>query len=145
MFWEIVATLCSGLFAGAAIYINLAEHPARMECGTAAAVTEFRPSYRRAAVLQASLAAVGSLAAVLGWWQGNGATLLVAGLLFGAVVPFTVIVILPTNKPLLDPSLDAGSQEASVLLRRWGRLHMVRSVLSGIAFILLVIHMAAGI
>ena len=128
MLYEVVAALCSGIFAGAAIYINLAEHPARLECGPAAAVMEFRPSYRRAAVMQASLAAVGSLAAVIGWWQGGGAPLLIAGLLFGSVIPFTLLVILPTNKRLLDPALDTGSREAAVLLQRWGHLHAVRSV-----------------
>jgi len=54
---QFLTTLCCGLFAGAAIYVNLVEHPARMECGTEIAATEFGPSYRRAAVMQASLAA----------------------------------------------------------------------------------------
>ena len=32
---EFIATLSEGLFCGAAFYINLVEHPARMSCGTA--------------------------------------------------------------------------------------------------------------
>lgn len=56
---EFVAVLSCSLFAGAAIYINLVEHPARMECGVEIAATEFPPSYRRAMVMQATLAAVG--------------------------------------------------------------------------------------
>ncbi|MPZ19989.1 MAG: hypothetical protein GEV06_19045 [Luteitalea sp.] len=51
----VLATLCTGVFAGAAIYITLVEHPARLASGTAAAIAEFRPSYRRAAPMQASL------------------------------------------------------------------------------------------
>src|SRR6266571_1786541 len=51
-----VAALCCGLFAGAALYLNLVEHPVRMECRTELAATEFPPSYRRATVLQVSLA-----------------------------------------------------------------------------------------
>src|SRR4029453_18975887 len=85
MLYELVAALCSGIFAGAAVYINLVEHPARLECGLATAVAQFRPSYRRATVMQASLAAVGSLAALIGWWAGNSTSLLIAGLLFGSV------------------------------------------------------------
>ena len=38
MLLELIATLCTGLFTGAAIYVNLVEHPARLETGTAAAV-----------------------------------------------------------------------------------------------------------
>ena len=31
MILELVALLCTGLFAGAAIYVSLVEHPARLE------------------------------------------------------------------------------------------------------------------
>ncbi len=139
---ELVALLCTGLFAGAAIYISLVEHPARLEGGPALAIAEFGPSYRRAAVMQASLAVVGCLAAVAAWAQGSAATVLVAGLLLGAVVPFTLTVIRPTNERLLDAGLDRGSPETAALLARWGRLHAVRSVLSGVAFLLLGLHRA---
>ena len=67
---QFLTTLCCGLFAGAAIYINLVEHPARMECGTEIAATEFGPSYRRAAVMQASLAATGLAASMAAWLTG---------------------------------------------------------------------------
>jgi len=30
---EFVSVLTCGLFTGASVYINLVEHPARMECG----------------------------------------------------------------------------------------------------------------
>ena len=42
---QALATVAAGLFAGAAIYINLAEHPARMEGGVSLAATVFGPSY----------------------------------------------------------------------------------------------------
>jgi hypothetical protein len=69
--FESLATMCAGLFAGAAIYITLVEHPACLECGTVLATTEFGPSYRRATLMQASLAAVGLLAALVAWAQGR--------------------------------------------------------------------------
>jgi len=64
MLLELIATLCAGLFAGAALYVNLVEHPARLETGTAPALRQWHPSYRRATVMQASLAVAGLLAAV---------------------------------------------------------------------------------
>jgi len=140
MILELVALLCTGLFAGAAIYVSLVEHPARLECGPALAIAEFGPSYRRGAVMQASLAVGGCLAAVAGWTQGSATSVLIAGLLLGVAVPFTLIAILPTNKRLLDAGLDRGSPEAAALLARWGRLHAVRSVVSGVAFLLLGLH-----
>lgn len=132
--FELIATLCAGLFAGAAIYISLVEHPARLECGTEVAVRVFGPSYRRAAVMQASLAAAGLLAACTAWALGGTPLAVVGGGLLGAVIPFTLLVILPTNKRLQAPDLMPGSAEAAILLRRWGRLHAVRSVVSGLAF-----------
>ncbi len=134
MLFELLATLCAGLFAGAAVYVTLVEHPARLECGTELAAREFGPSYRRGARMQASLAAVGLLSAVVAWIQGRGLPVLVGGILLGAVIPFTLLVVLPTNKRLLDPALDRSSAEAAALLARWGNLHAVRSALGVVAF-----------
>jgi uncharacterized membrane protein len=140
MLFELIATLCTGLFAGAALYVNLVEHPARLETGTAPALRQWRPSYRRATVMQASLAVTGMLAAVAAWLQGRGAAVLVAGLLLGSVVPFTLIVILPTNKQLSDPGLDESSPVAT-LLSRWNRLHAVRTAAALVAFAVFLVHL----
>src|SRR5436309_14553893 len=68
----LVATVGAGLFAGAAVYVTVAEHPARVECGPALAVKEFGPSYRRAAVMQGVLAVVGLLSGVGRGPRGQG-------------------------------------------------------------------------
>jgi uncharacterized membrane protein len=133
---ESLALLCTGLFAGAALYVSFVEHPARMLCGTRLALTEFAPSYKRGAVMQASLASLGTLAAIAAWLQGASPLWLAGGLLLGALIPFTLVVILPTNKRLLDPSLDKDSKLAEQLLHRWGRLHAVRTAASLAAFLL---------
>src|SRR5262249_44167310 len=128
--FEFAAILSSTLFAGAALYINLVEHPARMQCGTELAATVFGPSYHRAATMQAPLAIVSTLSAVGSWWF-DGSTLWIAGaLLIFAVVPFTLIVILPTNKKLLTEHIDRSSSDTHRLLVRWGRLHALRTVAS---------------
>jgi uncharacterized membrane protein len=127
---EVIATLTAGLFAGAAIYIDLAEQPARKQIDTAAALTEWRPSYKRAAVLQPLLAAVGFLSAVAAWLLGASVWWLVGGILLVAVIPYTLIVVFPTNNKLLDPTIDKNPDLARRLLIRWGRLHTVRSVMS---------------
>jgi hypothetical protein len=140
---EVVAVICAGLFAGAAIYINAVEHPARMECGTALALRQFAPSYRRATVMQASLAVLGLVAGLGAWLRGGPLAWLVGGLLLGAVVPFTLIGIFPTNRRLLARDLDPASSEATALLRRWGWLHAVRSVLASAAFVVMLVALAS--
>ena len=133
---QFVAVLACSLFAGAAVYINLVEHPARMQCGVELAATEFAPSYRRGMVMQATCAALGLLSSIAAWLAGATFWWMVAGVLLGSVIPFTLIVILPTNKRLLSPTLDRGSAETGHLLARWGALHAVRSILSSIALLL---------
>jgi Domain of unknown function (DUF1772) len=133
---QMFTVLSCGLFAGAALYVNLVEHPARMECGIQLAATEFGPSYSRAARLQAALAILGSLSAVAVWIQGGVIAWLWGAVLFFSVVPYTLLVILPTNKQLLGASLDRSSDQARMLLVRWGRMHTVRTAISLAALIL---------
>jgi len=137
---QFLALLSCGLFAGAAVYINLVEHPARMECGAAIAVKEFAPSYRRAAIMQASLALLGLICAVVAWLAGANLYWLIGGILLGLVIPFTLVIIFPTNKQLLDPALDTNSDQARQLLLQWGRLHAVRSGLSVTALVLFLLN-----
>ena len=127
---QFVTILSSGLFAGAAVYITLVEHPARMECGAEVAALEFRPSYRRAAFMQVSLALLGFVCSIIAWVaEGNWAWLL-GGVLLVGVIPFTLVVIRSTNNQLLDPALDKKSEQARQLLLKWGRLHAVRTIMS---------------
>ncbi len=137
---QFLAALFCGLFTGGAIYINLVEHPARIECGVELAATEFPPSYRRATYLQASLAALGFVCSVVAWLAGAPVSWIIGGVLLGSVIPFTLVVMIPTNKQLIDPSLDRGSEKAAQLLSRWGRLHWVRS---GVSFAALLIFLYA--
>ena len=133
----LLAVGCCGLFAGAALYINLVEHPARMSCGADIALREWAPSYRRAAVMQASLAVVGGVAGALAWAFLGGLGYLVGALFLLAVVPFTLLVVFPTDKRLLDLHAKGQADNAHELLERWNALHAVRTGLSVVAFVLM--------
>jgi len=136
---EFVAVFATTIFTGAAVYINLVEHPARMGCSTELAATEWAPSYKRATLMQAPLAILGFLGGSIAWWLGAGLPWLIAAILILAVVPFTLFIIEPkTNKPLLAPGRDLRSTETRELLVKWGRLHAVRSVLGLIASVIFI-------
>jgi hypothetical protein len=135
---EFIATFAAGLFAGAALYINVAEHPARMTLDTRFAAEQWGPSYRRATWLQAPLALLSLVSGLGAWLLGGGLGWAMAALLIGAVVPFTFIGIMPTNKALLAPGRDLGTPETRSLLERWAMLHAVRTALSLAAAILYV-------
>src|SRR5882724_1572522 len=131
--FRLMAILGAALFSGASMYINFVEHPARMECGTRLAATVFGPSYRRAAVMQVILALMASVGGAGAWLTGASSVWLLGALFIFAVIPYTLLVIRPTNRQLLDPTLNRESATAQHLLKRWGRLHAVRSVLSLLA------------
>ena len=141
MLLELLATLAAALFTGAAVYINAVEHPARMSLGPSAALSEWRPAYRRGTLMQAPLAIIGLLAATAAWATGAGSAWLVGGLLLGAVVPITLVVIFPTNKQLLAPTAEQDLGRAAVLLDRWNRLHAIRSLLSLTALVLFLLEL----
>src|SRR5262249_56215354 len=130
---ELLAALCATLFAGAAIYISVVEHPARMTLDTRAAVKQWAPSYERATWIQAPLALLSLVCGAAAWVMGGGAGWLVAALLIGVVVPFTFIVVIPTNHELMAPGRDLDAAETRTLLTSGGRLHPVRPPLSILA------------
>jgi len=141
---EVIGTLASALFAGVALYINIAEHPARMRLDTSNAARQWAPSYQRATRMQAPLALIGFFAGAGAWLMSGGLAWLVAAVLIGAVVPFTFIAIMPTNHQLPAPERDPGSSETRALLEKWSRLHAVRSALGLLAAVLCTLLLGRG-
>ena len=141
MLLKFVATFAAALFSGAALYINVAEHPARMQLDTRYAAAQWAPSYRRATWMQAPLALLSLVAGLGSWLLGGGVGWAIAALLIGAVVPFTFIGIMPTNRALLAPGRDLDATETRTLLERWAKLHAVRTIL-GIAATVLYLYLA---
>jgi uncharacterized membrane protein len=133
MLQALLALTATALFTGAAWYISIAEHPARMGLPDAAALAQWKPSYHRAAFMQAGLAIVGAVFGFWAWVQWRDPWLLAGALLILSVVPFTLIVIIPTNKKLEAITPEQAGPEARSLLERWGRLHWVRNLLSAAA------------
>ncbi|HEY3306644.1 MAG TPA: DUF1772 domain-containing protein [Candidatus Binatia bacterium] len=131
---QILATLCCGVFFGAALYISLVQHPAALETGGEFAARFFPPMYARASVMQASLAIMGTIAALGAYLLGAGRAWLFGAVLLASVIPFTFLVIDPVNQQLktIDPSAD----RAVELLIRWDRLHLARTVASGLSFVM---------
>ena len=124
----LAALVLAAVFFGAAIYISLAEHPARLGLDDASALAQWEPSYRRGFIMQASLAVVsGALGAAA--WRASGQWLWLAGAaIIVANWPFTLLAIMPTNHQLQAMPPEGNGQTRS-LLDRWGHLHAVRSAL----------------
>ncbi|HKS62127.1 MAG TPA: DUF1772 domain-containing protein [Xanthobacteraceae bacterium] len=124
-----LALVAAALFAGAAVYVSVAEQPARLMLDNRALLAEWKPSYQRGKAMQASLALV---ATALGVWAGYltgdwvwylGAALALANW------PWTLIVIMPVNKVLEATPSDAANAQTRALIEKWGTLHAGRSAL----------------
>jgi hypothetical protein len=136
--FALAALVCATLFAGAAFYISLVEHPARLGLDDAALLAQWQPSYQRALPIQAGLAVLGSVAGLAAWYQLRDWQWLVGGLVLLTNWPFTLLVIMPTNKRLLAMQPREAGAESRRLLLHWGGLHNVRSALGSVAALLFV-------
>lgn len=125
----LLALVAAALFAGAALYINVAEHPARLGLDDRAALEQWKPSYARAVPLQAGLALASGALGIWGWVDGGGAMALTGAILMLAIVAFTLTIIFPTNNRLKATAPADAGPASRALLVAWSRLHAVRTVL----------------
>jgi len=124
-----LALTVAALFAGAALFVNVAEHPARLKLDDRAALIEWKASYERAAVMQASLAIVGFLLGALACWQTGRWLWLIGALVLLANWPYTLLCILPTNRALKAAAPAIAGPQTRALIERWNRLHAGRTAL----------------
>lgn len=128
-----LALVVAALFTGAALYINLAEQPARLRLDDAALLAEWKPAYKRGFAMQASLAILGFVLGSIAWWQTGAAAFLVGALVMLASWPFTMLVIRPTNNALMATEPPEAGPETRALIIKWNRLHAVRTALGAAA------------
>lgn len=126
---EELALATAAAFTGAAIYITLAEQPARLTLDDGALIAEWRSSYARGFAMQASLALASALFGLLAFWLTRDWRVLLGAALMFANWPYTLVVILPINKRIAASSSGVAVTESRDLIRRWGRLHAGRSAL----------------
>lgn len=127
------ALIVAAVFTGAAIYINVAEQPARLGLDDRALRAQWGPSYKRGFMMQASLAIVGTVFAAIAFVQGLDWRWLVGAVIFFANWPFTLLIIMPVNHRVLAIEPDRADGDTRALIVHWGRLHAVRGLLGLIA------------
>jgi len=120
----LLALVAAAIFTGAAFYVNVVEQPARLSLDDRALLTEWKPSYRRGAAMQAPLAL---------WWQAGYPGFLIGAIMILAPWPWTLIVVKPTNDALLATASDQAGPSTRALIVKWGGIHAVRTALGALA------------
>ena len=128
-----LALVAAAAFTGAAIYISLAEQPARLGLAPGPLLAQWKPSYKRGLMMQATLAIVAAVLGGIAYIADHDWRWLVGAALSLANWPYTMVVIMPTNKKLMATPIEAADAETRRLIDSWGRLHAVRSGLGAAA------------
>jgi hypothetical protein len=124
-----LALAASAIFTGAAIYVNVVEQPARLTLDIKSLLTEWKPSYHRATIMQSSLALITGALGISAFFAAWDWRWLVGAALILAPWPYTIFIIMPTNKLLKATALEAVNEQTRGLIVQWGRLHAVRTAL----------------
>jgi Domain of unknown function (DUF1772) len=124
-----LALATAAVFTGAAVYINLAEQPARLSLDDKALLAEWKQSYARGFAMQASLALASALFGLLAFWLTHDWCWMGGALLIFANWPYTLLVILPVNKRLEAMAPESADAAPRALVETWGKLHAGRSAL----------------
>jgi hypothetical protein len=128
-----LALIAAACFAGAAVYINVAEQPARLALDDSTMLLEWKPSYKRGFAMQAPLAVIGCLFGLIAYWQTREFGFLAGAALMIANWPWTLLGIMPTNNLLMRIDPGNTTPQTRALIIKWGKLHAVRSALGSLA------------
>jgi hypothetical protein len=123
----------AAIFTGAAFYINIAEQPARLLLDTKSLLAEWKVSYQRGAIMQASLALISGALGVLTYFLTWDWRWLIGAAFILAPWPYTIFIMMPTNNQLKTTPVESANNNTRDFILQWGRLHIVRTVLGAAA------------
>ncbi|MDB9873787.1 DUF1772 domain-containing protein [Flavobacteriaceae bacterium] len=124
---------------GVALTATVIVHPILVDAKKTSAVDFFKPFFDKTHVLVLVLSILVTFLALIYsiftgnlWWVGVSLLLHLNG-------PYTLLFMMPINKRLMDENVDPLSEQTANDLKKWGRLHLVRTFLNGILFLAFIV------
>jgi Domain of unknown function (DUF1772) len=119
MFSGLIALVFAAAFAGAAIYVNWVEQPARLALDEETLLSEWRPSDSRGVALLSTFSLAAAVAAFIAYFESADVRWVFGALVIIASWPYAFFVMTPLNNQILSlRGRDVAAARA--LIRQWG-------------------------
>ncbi len=127
--------LLMGAQFGIALTATVIVHPILVMAKKATAIEVFKPFFDKTHIWVLVLSIIVTLLALAysiitsnWWWFGLSMIMHLNG-------PYTIFFMMPLNRRLMDKDVDPLSEQTASDIKKWGGLHLVRTILNGIIFI----------
>jgi hypothetical protein len=131
-----------GAIVGAAAFVGVGAHFSQLglvlgpQVGPSASASYFRTVYGHVKNSQIAFILVTTLDASIAAFLSAGIArkFFAAGAIAQfAIIPFTVLALLPTNKKIIEATPAEEAEEVPALIKYWSLVNLVRPVLAGIS------------
>jgi hypothetical protein len=124
-----LALAFASALAGAGLYVNGVEQPARLALDDEAMLKEWGPSDRRGVALMAGLALLAGICGLSAWYEGGDVRFAIGALIAVASWPYTLYAMGPVNNQIISLApRDIGAARA--LVWQWGLLEYGQTVIA---------------
>ena len=125
-----------GAVYGYAVAASAVAYPAMMASSRETAVDYFSPFFHKSAHLQLVLSLIVLGLCVVISLMGGSWLWTIGGVVLQLSGPYTIKVLMPVNNRIMADGADIESEQMTKDLGSWGRLHLPRTVLATIIFVL---------
>jgi uncharacterized membrane protein len=134
---QLLAVIIAGIITGGAWAYTLEIHPALMKARPSSSLDVFSPMFHHANKMQPLLGTVVAIVTLIVSFMTGNWYWFVTALIMQIIGPYTIIVLMPLNRRLMAEDADPNSPALLEDLRRWGGLHLVRTLINTLGFVLL--------
>ena len=130
---EISSIVLIGILTGASFYSSMVEIPIRATTSEEEQLKNWRLVFPKASKLLIIIGNIAMVLVLITWYLTGNTGWLMGAIPLIILIPFTVIFIFKTNAKLTSLTNSTG---VSTLIRSWGKLHNIRTILAIISFII---------